>query len=383
MNDGRAEAYFHTLFLKLYLKLNSNIIIMFNKKGNTTNERVIYQARPNMILGCKKAIFALILLIVVLSVSGSIIHYIGSMQVYLISHIKTSLTKYTAIGIFLIVLIIVIYIIFQIVKWYSKEYILSDSKITVKSGILFTNKDYMHYSAIQDVNTSQSIIARIFNVGSVSVYSAYDNNQISLDYISDPSKIEEIIFSNISNPGFYNRFPNNNMGNSYQNRVEYNDDTITPITHESNYQKSHNYEYYPQDLDNENERRHYEYEPYPNQDFEYNVGGDMSGRNKSHKSYPDDERYYNKVRHDYSYGDNDVGGDMSGRNKSHKSYPDDERYYNKVRHDYSYEDNNYHDDNEPELYYNDADSQDARLRNEDIDESGENLIKRHFDKFKK
>ncbi len=346
MNDGRAEAYFHTLFLKLYLKLNSNIIIMFNKKGNTTNERVIYQARPNMILGCKKAIFALILLIVVLSVSGLIIHYIGSMQVYLISYIKVSLTKYTAIGIFLIVLIIVIYIIFQIVGWYSKEYILSDLKITVKSGILFTNKNYMHYSAIQDVNTSQSFIARIFNVGSVSVYSAYDNNQISLDYISDPSKIEEIIFSNISNPGYYNRF-SNNMEDSYQNRGEYNDDTITPITHESNYQKSHNYEYYPQDLDNENERSYYEYEPYPNQDSEYNVGGTMSG------------------------------------NKSHKSYPDDERYYNEVRHDYSYEDNNYHDDNEPELYYNDADSQDARLRNEYTDGSGENLIKRHFDKFKK
>ena len=39
---------------------------MFGKKDNQSNERVIYQAKPNLILGCKKAILALILLIFIL-----------------------------------------------------------------------------------------------------------------------------------------------------------------------------------------------------------------------------------------------------------------------------------------------------------------------------
>ena len=87
MNDGRAEAYFFNLFfLKLYLKVNSNSIIMlFNKNDNKPNERILYTAKPNMILGCKKAIYGLILLVVVLFVSPIIIKLIGEMQVYLIT----------------------------------------------------------------------------------------------------------------------------------------------------------------------------------------------------------------------------------------------------------------------------------------------------------
>ena len=200
---GELRLIFYTFFVKLYLKLKSYSIIMFRKNDNQSNERVIFQA-----------ILGIILLIFVLFISGPIIKFIGNMQVYMISQIKLPLTRYVAIAVFVVMLIIILYIIFQIVGWYAKEYILTDSKIIVKSGVVFTRKNYMPYSTIQDVNTSQSIFARLFNVGSVSVYSAYDNNQIALENISDPSKVEEIIFSNMSrgsyhSPEYYPRDSNN------------------------------------------------------------------------------------------------------------------------------------------------------------------------------
>ena len=77
----------------------------------------------------------------------------------------------------------VIYIIWQLIGWYSIEYTFTESKIIIKSGVISTKKNYMPYATIQDVNTSQGILARIFNVGSVSVYSAYDNNQMELKNI--------------------------------------------------------------------------------------------------------------------------------------------------------------------------------------------------------
>ena len=52
----------------------------------------------------------------------------------------------------------------------------------------------MPYATIQDVNTSQSILDRIINVGTISLYSAYDNSQLELANVSNPSEIENIIF---------------------------------------------------------------------------------------------------------------------------------------------------------------------------------------------
>ena len=173
--------------------------MLFNRNDKITNEKTIYQTKPNMLLGCKKAIFGVILLVVVLSVASPIITFIGEMQVYLISYVKLSLTRYTAIALFVIILFIILYIIWQLINWYYMEYILTDSRIIIKSGVLYTKKNYMPYGTIQDVSTSQSIVAKILNVGTVSVYSAYDNNQMKLANISNVKEVENIIFSRISN----------------------------------------------------------------------------------------------------------------------------------------------------------------------------------------
>ena len=343
---------------------------MFKKNDSKANERIIYQAKPNLILGCKKAILGFILLAIVLGASGPIIQFVGEMQVYLISRVKLSITSYTAIAIFVLILVIVIYIIWQIVGWYAKEYVLTDTRIMVKSGVLLTRKNYMPYSTIQDINTSQSILARLFNVGSVSVYSAYDNNQMVLENISNPSEVEEIIFSRISSPRRFNPYPqgenyinqdsyyrNNqvNPNDFSRNRQETPDDiyrgmeedyddgyvAITPIQHEEQYQRRE-YDYYPEDLNynNVNQRPKYEYEPYE-QNLEKNI---------------------NRAMNDYENPNNQRR----------------ETYYEEVR-QYSYDNDDYYN-NEREVYQNEKDS---KSRDKKTDESSESVIKRHFDKFKK
>ena len=119
MNDGRAEAYFSNLFLvKLYLKVIQIVYIMlFSKNNERANERVLYKTKPNMVLGCKKAIYGVVLLIIVFMVSPSIIQFVGKMQVYLISQIKLPLTRYAAIAFFVAILAVILYIIWQLFKW--------------------------------------------------------------------------------------------------------------------------------------------------------------------------------------------------------------------------------------------------------------------------
>ncbi|MEE1133837.1 MAG: PH domain-containing protein, partial [Methanobrevibacter sp.] len=127
--------------------------MLFNNNETRANDRVIYKTKPNMLLGCKKAIFGIVLLIVILSVSPIIIRFMGNLQVYLISHINLPLTRYVAIAFFVVILINVVYIIWQLIGWYSKEYILTDTKIIIKSGVISTKRNYMPYATIQDINT--------------------------------------------------------------------------------------------------------------------------------------------------------------------------------------------------------------------------------------
>ena len=82
--------------------------MLFGNNDDNLRDRVIYKTKPNMLLGCKKAIYGVILLVIILFISPMLIKFIGEMQVYLISHIKLSLTRYAAIAFFVIILIDVV-----------------------------------------------------------------------------------------------------------------------------------------------------------------------------------------------------------------------------------------------------------------------------------
>ena len=91
--------------------------MLFNRNDDKPNERILYKTKPNIFLGCKKAIYGAVLLIIVLFVSPMVIKAIGKMQVYLISQIKLPLTRYAAIAVFVIILILILYIIWQLIGW--------------------------------------------------------------------------------------------------------------------------------------------------------------------------------------------------------------------------------------------------------------------------
>ena len=394
--------------------------MLFNNNDGGTSDRILYKTKPNMILGCKKAIFGIILLIIILSLSSVAIKFIGHMQLYLISSIKLPLTKYVAIAFFVIILINVIYIIWQLIGWYSIEYILTDSKIIIKSGIISTKKNYMPYATIQDINTSQSIIAKLFNVGSVSVFSAYDNNQLELKDIFNPSEVEEIIFSQMRG---FNNFHQPLQG---YNQQEYYDDyfdefePITPLNREKNLNQYGNYSEnfyndeasgyeYEQSLGdygynrsrNDYERPRDNFKP-SRSDYDYeHPRGDCESSRQNHDyirprnnfepSRPDYEYEHprgghasfrsdydnNHSKHNYKYEPYDAGYRKSPNNQIQ------DRYYNEVMDDYSHDDNHHYQNNESKYYYNEMSDEYPQDEVDDIGDNSKKVIQRHFDKFKK
>lgn len=379
--------------------------MLFNKNDDRVNERIIYKSKPNMLFGCKKAIYGVILLIVVLTFSPVAIQFIGNMQVYLISYVNLALTRYAAIAFFVLILFIIIYILWQLFGWYAKEYIITDSRVIIKSGVLSTKKNYMPYATIQDINTSQSIIGKIFGVGSINLYSAYDNNQMELSGISNVSEMEDIIFTNMVNSrkSFerYDSVPfnNNHFDANYQTNDDYdlNEDyydefePITPIGHEKREFTRNEYEYYPEDISyGEQPRGKYEYEPY-----------DGNLYNRSERSYEQplrrndamnsQDNYHGSVRDESPLRCNDAMNSQDGfydsvRDESplrrNGAMNSQDNYYGRVRDEYSYRDDNQYQNDNSGSYYDD-DRQKVSREESRHDDSSENAIRRHFDKFKK
>lgn len=342
--------------------------MLFSKDDERTNERVLYKTKPNMILGCKKVIYGVVLLAIVFYISPRIIQFIGEMQVYLISRIQLPLTRYAAIAFFVVILAIIIYMIWQLLGWYSIEYTLTDTRIIIKSGVLSSKKNYMPYTTIQDVNTSQSIFARLLGVGTVSTFSAYDNNQIKLENISQPSKVEDIIFSNMMNYRSFNeprrgfismqdnnrKYPETFQEDNFAADNEYYDEyePITPIGHERDSYQRKEYEYYPENFDySDNEINRYEYEPYDD-NLDYNMNRAIDSSNGS--------MMYEESRNTFS----------------------DDSYYNEVRDEYSYRNNNYSQNNNHEMHHDEGNERNYQNEQKQLD-SSETVIRRHFDKFKK
>ena len=366
--------------------------MLFDKSDRKANDRVIYTAKPNILFGCKKAIFGVILLIIILTLSSMAIRFVGNMQTYLISRINISLTSYTAIAFFVIILITVIYIIWQLIGWYSVEYMLTDTKIIIKSGVLSTKRNYMPYTTIQDLNTSQSIIARMFNVGSVSVFSAYDNNQMELKYINNPSEVEDMIFSRM---GGYRNFqappqhiPHqpkrgyaNDEGFFYEDYVEkdtyeeYYDEyePITPINHEKNTSHRNESDIPPQNFKKtSNKSRHrYEYEPY-NSGFN-RVPNNNQNDNQYNRMPDDDYRNDNSSHNQYSrIPDDDYRNDYSSHNQ-----------YNRIPDEDYYSDDDYYENYSSHNEYTKSVEEKSHNDKENVDDLSEKAIERHFNKFKK
>ena len=370
--------------------------MLFNKNDGRVNDRIIYQTKPNMILGCKKVIFGIVILGIILVVSPNVISFIGDMQVYLISHIKLPLTRYTAIAFFVIILINVIYIIWQLVGWYSMEYTLTETKIIVKSGVLSTKKNYMPYTTIQDVNTSQGFLSKLINVGSVSIFSAYDNNQMELKNISNPSEVEEIIFSRMVGPGSLHRSPqsfprqpdydrNYPMDEEYLARNDYYDRNY-PMDEEYLARNDYYDRNYP--MDEEYLSRNYYYDRNYPMDEEYLSRNDYYdeyepitpithereySQKRSHGSYPEDISMNETQRHKYEYEPYNNGFKNSSNNQSQSNY------YNQVRDDYSNTNDNHYQNNEARNYYNEEHEDYSQ---NDEGKEDEDVIRRHFDKFK-
>ncbi|MDO5841878.1 MAG: PH domain-containing protein [Methanobrevibacter ruminantium] len=171
---------------------------MFGKdKKEDFHEKILYEAQPNIFVYSKGILISMFVLGFLFFLYSAGIQYIGNMNVYLIGSTKVPMTRYFAIAVFILIMIVLLYIILKLLIWTSIKYTITESRVIVEKGILLQKKNYMPFNTIQDVSRSQSLLGKIFSVGTITLYSAYDGKDLELKDVSSPKKIEDIIFENI------------------------------------------------------------------------------------------------------------------------------------------------------------------------------------------
>ena len=171
---------------------------MFGKdKKEEFHEKVLYETQPNIFVYSKGILISMFVLGFLFFLYSAGIRYIGNMNVYLIESTKVPLTSYFALAVFVLIMIVFLYIILKLLIWTSIKYTITESRVIVEKGILLQKKNYMPFNTIQDVSRSQSLLGKIFSVGTITLYSAYDGKEMELKDVSSPKKIEDLIFENM------------------------------------------------------------------------------------------------------------------------------------------------------------------------------------------
>ena len=350
---------------------------MFGKdKKEEFKEKILYETQPNIFVYSKGILISMFVLGFLFFLYSAGISYIGNMNVYLIESTKVPMARYFAIAVFVLIMIVFLYIILKLLIWTSIKYTITESRVIVEKGILLQKRNYMPFNTIQDVSRSQSLFGKIFSVGTITLYSAYDGKDLELKDVSSPKKIEDIIFENmrgthlryrnIYDDDFSSDFnpirPNSGEPNHYR-RMEDLDDLELVDAKERKRQlrdirrKARNSRNNPNYNSDYNSNYNSEY----GSDYNSNYNSDYAyGSNDSYYEGYDDYRGYDNYSRDVNYRDNRSPRDNYSNNQyGSRRRPDSHhhQYSGAIKDSYSRNPDKYFANNYEEFHQNNLDAQ--------------------------
>lgn len=168
-------------------------MLNINRRSTHPGERVLFETRPRLIVSLKSAIFKFIIVLLLLYFFTTIIRYAALLQGRVNTLVSLPFVTGTTYGLIIILLLLLIWILWNILSWRSKIYTLTNQKVMIKTGIIRKKSVYMHYDKIQDIITSQSIMERISYSGDIEIFGGHDRTSLILEDIPNPGEVENMI----------------------------------------------------------------------------------------------------------------------------------------------------------------------------------------------
>ncbi|NYT18605.1 MAG: PH domain-containing protein, partial [Methanobacteriales archaeon] len=107
--------------------------------------------------------------------------------------IQLPLVEWTSYALFTMIIIFILWLTYDILRWRQKKYTLTSQRIIVQSGIIRRRKSFIHYDKIQDVVVSQSLVDRLLSAGDMEVFGGHEGTTLILEDIPNPLEVENVI----------------------------------------------------------------------------------------------------------------------------------------------------------------------------------------------
>ncbi len=166
---------------------------MRNTKEIRSGEEVIFETRPRFLMYLKSAIIKFIVILLIIYFFSAIVTLTATFQNYIINYVQFPLVYAVTLILMFVMLILFLWIIWDLLTWRYTQYLITNTKVISKSGILRKKRSSIHFEKIQDIMVSQSIFERIIASGDIEIYSGHDFSTMRLYDVPNPNKIENLL----------------------------------------------------------------------------------------------------------------------------------------------------------------------------------------------
>lgn len=166
---------------------------MRNTKEIRSGEEVVFETRPRFLMYLKSALIKFVVIILIIYFFKDIMSLTATVQNFIINYVQIPLVQAITIILLLLILILFLWIIWDLLSWKYTSYIITNTRIISKKGILRKNKSFIHFDKIQDIRVSQSITERIIASGDIEIYSGHDFSTMLLYDVPNPNKVENLL----------------------------------------------------------------------------------------------------------------------------------------------------------------------------------------------
>ena len=146
------------------------------------NEKMILASNPHWFYFWKQVAAAIVLVGLLL------------LMTWLWNDWADTVIKWVALAAFIV---LVADILFEFVQWKTTRFAITDQRVAYQSGFVRRRDVSIPLNRINNVNSEQSIIARVLNNGVVTIESAGETGDSIFENIPDPEKVRTLIFAQV------------------------------------------------------------------------------------------------------------------------------------------------------------------------------------------
>jgi uncharacterized membrane protein YdbT with pleckstrin-like domain len=155
----------------------------YPKKLLADDESIVYELRPHW----RALIAPVVVFLVTLGVGTYFLAKLSSWDSSAAPAVRWTI-------VILMLLALVVWVVRPFVYWYSTQYVFTDHRIIVRTGIVARKGRDMPLSRVNDVSFSHSFIERFLNCGTLQVESAGTQGQLVIHSVPDVEQIQRDIY---------------------------------------------------------------------------------------------------------------------------------------------------------------------------------------------